>query len=99
MSGYASLGSRELKSLLKITEAVTGTLDVREVMQRVVREVGAHVGADRCSILLVDEGSDRCFVLAANDNPALGLLSIDLAKYPEVLRALRTRETVIVEDV
>src|SRR4029450_5686474 len=97
--GYASLGSRELKSLLKITEAVTGTLDVREVMQRVVREVGAHVGADRCSILLVDEGSDRCFVLAANDNPALGLLSIDLAKYPEILRALRTRETVIVEDV
>jgi len=99
MSGYESLGSRELKSLLKITEAVTGTLDVREVMQRVVREVGAHVGADRCSILLVDEGSDRCFVLAANDNPALGLLSIDLAKYPEILRALRTRETVIVEDV
>ena len=99
MSGYESLGSRELKSLLKITEAVTGTLDVREVMQRVVREVGAHVGADRCSILLVDETTDRCFVLAANDNPALGLLSIDLAKYPEVLRALRTRETVIVEDV
>ncbi len=99
MSGYDALGSRELKSLLKITEAVTGTLDVREVMQRVVREVGAHVGADRCSILLVDEGNDRCFVLAANDNPALGLLSIDLNKYPEINRALRTRETVIVEDV
>jgi two-component system NtrC family sensor kinase len=99
MAGYDSLGSRELKSLLKITEAVTGTLDVREVMQRVVREVGAHVGADRCSILLVDEASDRCFVLAANDNPQIGLLSIDLRKYPEVLRALSTRETVIVENV
>ena len=99
MAGYESLGSRELKSLLKITEAVTGTLDVREVMQRVVREVGAHVGADRCSILLVDEGSDRCFVLAANDNPEIGLLSIDLHKYPEVRRALRTRETVMIEDV
>ena len=45
--------SEELRSLLEITDAVTGTLDVTRVMHRIVDRVGKQVHADRCSILLV----------------------------------------------
>ena len=90
---------RELRAILEITEAVTGTLDLRTVMSLIVQRVGERVGAQRCSIVLVDEEASRCFVLAANDNPDADMLAIDPAKYPEIRRAVETREPVYIEDV
>ncbi|MDX1390027.1 MAG: histidine kinase dimerization/phospho-acceptor domain-containing protein, partial [Acidobacteriota bacterium] len=91
--------SQELRALLEITDAVTGTLDVHKVMHAIVDRVGEEVHADRCSILLVDETADTCYVLAASDNPEADRLEIDLRKYPEIRRAVETREPVVIEDV
>ncbi|MBZ5637515.1 MAG: response regulator [Acidobacteriia bacterium] len=91
--------SEELRALLEITDAVTGTLDVRQVMKLIVQRVGDLVRAQRCSILLVDERLRNCFVVAANDDPDVDMLEIDLGKYPEIRRAIETREPVIVRDV
>jgi len=91
--------SRELRDVLEITEAVTGTLDVDRVMGRIVQCVGERVRADRCSIVLVDEAAGRCVLLAASDNPEADRLEIDLAKYPEIRHAVATKEPVYVADV
>jgi two-component system NtrC family sensor kinase len=91
--------SRELRALLEITEAVTGTLDANQVMNLIVRRVGDLVAAQRCSILVVDERRETCYVVAANDNPEATRLEVDLRKYPEIRRALDTREPVHVENV
>src|SRR5262245_20374376 len=90
---------RELRALLEITDAVTSTPDLHRVMSLIVRRVGECVRADRCSILLVDEEHRDGFVLAASDRPELDMLEVDIRKYPEVLRAIETRESVVVEDV
>jgi two-component system NtrC family sensor kinase len=90
---------REVRALLEITEAVNGSLDLHQVMSVVVRRVGERVGAHRCSIVFVDSAADRCFVMAANDDPSADMLEIDLAKYPEIRRAIETREPVFVHDV
>lgn len=90
---------RELRAVLDITEAVTGTLDLHEVMSLIVHRVGERVGAQRCSIVFVEEGEGRCFVMAANDNPKADMLAIDLAKYPEIRRAVETKAPVYIEDV
>jgi len=89
----------EVRALLDISEAVNGTLDLREVMSLIVQRVGERVGAQRCSIVFVDQAAHRCFVMAASDNPQADMLAIDLAKYPEIRRAIETREPVFVEDV
>ncbi len=89
----------ELRALLEITEAVTSTLDLHRIMSVIVRRVGDLVRADRCSILLVDDKLRDAFVVAASDRPEVDMLEVDLRKYPEVLRALETRESVVVEDV
>jgi PAS domain S-box-containing protein len=91
--------SGDLRTLLEITEAVTGSLDVREVMRLIVHRVGDLVRAERCSILLVDERLRSCVVLVASDNPQVDMLEIDLAKYPEIRRAVETREVVVIQDV
>jgi len=98
-ASHARQESEELRTLLEITEAVTATLDPRQVMHLIVHRVGDLVHADRCSILLVEEKELKCFVLAASDNPTAEMLAIDLAKYPEIRRAVESREPVVVEDV
>ena len=90
---------RELRGVLEITEAVNGTLDLHEVMGLIVNRVGERVGAQRCSIIFVDEARGHCFVVAASDNPNADKLAVDLEKYPEIRRAVQTREPVYVEDV
>jgi PAS domain S-box-containing protein len=91
--------SAELRALLEITDGVARTLDARRVMHLIVDRVGKQVHADRCSILLVEEKQGECFVLAASDNPEADMLEIDLANYPEIRKALMTRELVVIEDV
>jgi len=91
--------ARELRALLEITEAVTSTLDLHRVMSLIVQRVGDCVRADRCSILLVDQELRDGFVVAASDRPEVDMLEVDIRKYPEVLRAIETRESVVVDDV
>jgi two-component system NtrC family sensor kinase len=91
--------SRELWTLLQITETITGTLDLKRVMSLIVQKVGELVGAESCSILLTDAKLRNCFVLASSESPDVDMLEVDLQKYPELRRALDTREPVLVTDV
>jgi two-component system NtrC family sensor kinase len=99
----AENGSRrekeDLRALLEIGESVTSSLDARDVLGRIVSRIGDLARAQRCSILAVDDRLSRCWVVAASDNPEASMLTVDLEKYPEIRRALRTREPVVVEDV
>ena len=90
---------REMRALLDIGEAVNGSLDLHKVMSLIVQRVGERVGAQRCSIVFVDGAAQRCFVMAASDNPQADMLEIEISKYPEIQRAIDTREPVFVEDV
>jgi two-component system NtrC family sensor kinase len=89
----------ELRDLLEITDTITGTLDLKQVMSLIVQKVGESVGAESCSILLSDDRTRNCFVLASKEQPDIDRLEIDLEKYPELRKALETREPVLVGDV
>lgn len=89
--------SRELWALLEISDTVTGSLDLPKVMGTIVRRVSELVGAESCSILIAKD--ENGLVIASNDAPEVDMLQVDLAKYPELQRAIETREPVVVEDV
>ncbi len=99
LAAAADRERREVRAVLDIAEAVSGSLDLREVMSLIVNRVGERVGAQRCSIVFAENGAERCFVMAASDNPGADMLEVDLAKYPEIRRAIETREPVVVGDV
>ena len=91
---------QELKYVLSILESVTSSLDFHTVMFQIASRIAEVVDAIRCSILLVEEGSqDRAFVVAANDDRKLKMLPVELSKYPEVVSAIRQKKAVIIEDV
>jgi PAS domain S-box-containing protein len=95
----AKMETSELWALLEIIDTVGSTLDVSQVMRSVVRLVGDLVETESCSILLVDEKLRNCFVVASKGHPEVDMLELDLDNYPEVKRALITREPVVIDDV
>jgi PAS domain S-box-containing protein len=89
----------ELQAFLEVTAATNSSLDLQRVLYVVTERVARLVDAMRCSVLEVDEASGRCRVLASSDDPAITDLHLDLRKYPEVRKAIETRQVVVIQDV
>jgi PAS domain S-box-containing protein len=90
---------RETETFLEVTSAATSTLDLHEVLFIIVRRIASLTNALRCSILTVDDRDGGCRVLASSDDPSIDGLAIDLGKYPEVRKAIDTRQAVVIHDV
>lgn len=90
---------RELEIILEITKSVSSTLDIQEVMRIIVNKVAGYIHADRCSIILVDGQQKHGYVVASHDVPEINRLQIDLEKYPEIYRALESKEVVVINDI
>jgi len=97
--GTAKANVTEQWALLSIAEAIGSSLDIGQVMRRIVKQVGELMETDSCSILLFDRHKGDCFVVASKGHPDVDMLAVDLADYPEVQRALDTREPVVIDDV
>lgn len=95
----AQLGRHELGTLVKILETITSSLDIRQVTQTVVGYINSVVPSVRVSLLYIEEASGRCYVLASHDDPSVDMLELDLDKYPEIRKAIETRDKVVIEDV
>jgi len=85
--------------LLEITQAATSSLELEEVLRIAVDKVGRVTGTDRCSVVLVEGSHARTArVVATQEDPSLVQLDIEVARYPELRRALETRHPVLIEE-
>lgn len=91
--------ARSRSELVSILKEITASLNSAEIYQILVRRVAAGLRIARCSVVLASPGDREGTVVAAFENPNLRDLRVDLAKYPEITRALETGETVMVPDV
>lgn len=86
--------------LLEITQWATSSLELEEILRIAVEKVGRVTGTDRCSVVLVDGPHTKtATVVATKEDPSLVQLEIEIARYPELRRALETREPVFVQEV
>ena len=86
------------KVVLELTQALSSTLDLRSILFTVVRRIAEVARVDRCSIVLVHEGSTRGFVVAASDDRDVYDLPIDVSLYPEIQRVLTERSALVIDD-
>ena len=88
-----------MEILLEITQAATSSLELEEIMRIAVDKICKGITADRCSVVLVEgQGPRSARVVATRENSNISALQLDLVKYPELRRALETRQTIYVED-
>ncbi|MDI1448244.1 PAS domain S-box protein [Polyangium sp. 6x1] len=89
---------RDARVVLELTQALSSTLDFRDILFTVVRRIAEVARVDRCSIVLVGDNVDTGYVVAASDDRDLRDLPIVLDKYPEIRRTLETGDVLVIED-
>jgi signal transduction histidine kinase/DNA-binding response OmpR family regulator len=88
-----------------VLETTTSSLDLKQVLFHLVSKTAEFLNGDRCSIISVegswgnDEDIPTGRLLVSHEDPNVPELTIDLVKYPEILKSFRTGEVVVVEDV
>ncbi len=91
--------ARSRSQLVAILQEVTAALDPDQIYQILVRRVAQGLRIARCSVVLAAEMPGEGTVVAAYENPTIRDLRVDLDKYPEIIEALTTGKTVMVDDV
>jgi two-component system cell cycle response regulator len=91
--------ARSRAEMVAILKEVTAALSPEKIYQILVRRVAQGLHVARCSVVLASPGDKEGTVVAAYENPTLRDLRVDLARYPEIARALETGQTVLVSDV
>lgn len=89
----------DLMAILDISNAITSTLDSKEVLYSIVKKISEVIDVSRCSIVRIDASENKGFVVATNEDPDIFNIEIDLNKYPEILKVLETKNIVVVNDI
>lgn len=92
------LRERDARTLIELTRSFAGTLDAGSLLHEVTDRLARLLDLRRCSLVLTDPAGERGTVVATSDDPTIARRSINLARYPEIREALRTRRAVVVED-
>ena len=88
-----------LHILEEISHIICTPLSSEEILQLTVEKLATYINVSRCSIVSIPEGCSKAEVVATFEDRSLKGLTIDLAKYPEIRKAVETRGVVMVEDV
>jgi diguanylate cyclase (GGDEF)-like protein len=89
----------DLETVAKLTYKLSSTLDPEEVLYLIVRKISDIIPVTRCSILSISFGEDRfAKVVSTFESHSIKHLTLDIKKYPEIEKALKTRQSVIVKD-
>jgi two-component system cell cycle response regulator len=91
--------SRARGAIADILHELTDSVKSDEIYQILARRVARALNISRCSLVLAKPGDVYGTVVAAYENPMLRNLRIELARYPEMLKALETDQPVIIGDV
>jgi len=87
-----------LLTVIDILQEVSGTLHFTDILQAIARRLGEAFGLDRASIFLADRGGKTVRLVASYEDPSIRNLVVDLARYPEIRRAMESGETVFIAD-
>lgn len=88
---------KEVEWLHEMHESIAATTVPEEVMEALVKVIAKILGVRRASIVLASRDPRYGYAVAASDQPVKNL-QVDLTRYPEVARVLKTRRPLVVEE-
>lgn len=90
---------QDLETILDINKALFSTIETRKILYLIVKKISEIMEVKRCSILFIDRAKNTGHILATYEDPDLDTLTIDLKKYPEIVKAVEDEKTVLIHDV
>jgi two-component system cell cycle response regulator len=89
----------DLRAITELTSILSSTLDSRKVLYLIVKKLSELIPVTRCSMLSVPSAEHETFtVVSTFEHPDVFNLKLDINKYPEIRKALRTKKVVVVQD-
>jgi two-component system cell cycle response regulator len=95
---YAELEHKDLLLLLELSEAVTASRNPMKILRLIVEKMSNVIDIARCSIVSVS-ATGELVVKASSDLKDNVEISLELQKYPEICKAIETKEAVVVNDI
>jgi len=89
---------RTSQLVLDLTQALSSSLDLREILFTLVRRLAEVARVDRVSIVLVREPEQVGYVIAASDDEHLRDLRLELNRYPEIQTVLGTGQPLVIAN-
>ena len=86
-----------LVAIVDILQEVSSSTDFTQILQVISRTLGDAFGLERCTVYL-SGGANQVRLVATYSDPSVRNLIVDLKRYPELQRALESRETVFIPD-
>jgi len=85
----------------RISQALRRTLDVSEVFQTAVRELGAHLEVDRCTLFVIEKDARRAVNVAEYDAPGIAPTAreFDLPQVKALATEVQKHGVVAFDDV
>lgn len=89
----------EKSAFLDVSRSLSATVSPYETLYTIVVKIAEIIEVKRCSIIYVDAGGGKGFVMASHDSREVKNLQIDLNKYPEIQKVVETGKEVVINDV
>ncbi len=94
-----AMDKNDLFSVLNILKAISAKRRAHDILFVFVEQIARVVSSNRCSVVRVWGSDEKGQVLASHEDASVCDYEIDLAKYPEIQKAMATHEKVVVNDV
>jgi len=85
--------------MTELFEEIFATHRSEEIIHTVLRKIGQAIEIDHCSFIVAQAGDEFGRVAAVYEQPGVRDLKVELRRYPEVLEAIRSGETVFIPDI
>jgi len=95
---YAELEHKDLLMLLELSETMSVTRSPNAILQLIVNKMSKIVDVARCSIISVTDGR-KVSVKASSDLDSSTEIKLDLNRYPEIRKAIETKQAVAINDI
>lgn len=89
---------KDLDTLLEIHKTVTIGPDPETVLEGLVRIIAEVLKVKRATVILASNDPRFGYAVVASDKPGMRNLEVDLTRYPEIARVMKTGKPLVVED-
>jgi diguanylate cyclase (GGDEF)-like protein len=89
---------KELHTVLDILKAISAKRRAHDILFVFVEQIARVVTSERCSVVRIWGGEKGGQVLASHEDANVADYSIDLEKYPELMKAIETGEKVVINN-
>lgn len=95
---YADLEHRDLLMLLELSESIAVSRNPIKILRMIVEKMSEVIEFERCSIVSISSNGELV-VRASNDLTKNTEIRLEIDRYPEISKALKTRRAVVVNDI